>query len=1052
MKVIHYHWVLDSQILLGDGLFIWGEDGTAVQPKRDGRKKKAVSHNYQMAIIDLCEQLDLSHHTIQTHTTLLQLPTNKFGPVPSPELVHDWDIDKGSPQWHPWQVTGLWLSPAQALSLFATQASQSEPIKSNLFGASHRFWSQAFLYGLHLLCQKQIRPTLVQIQDGARYRYESRWVPILDTEADGVRVGRLTAAMPPVCRSITPVLDQPIPPQQLIENFLSHLVDYAAREWVLPGRERYLPTQNDPANAWLRALFGRSVEIKRGAAQMQHFVNAFRSWERMMTVAGNKRFRIAFRLESPHVDEVNEAMTKSEKQHAEKSIWRLHYLLQARDDSTALLPAAEVWRQKGGVVEALGRQFDRAHELLLTGLGYVGNLFAPVQASLNQPSPTGVDLSTEEAYLFLRQCVPQLIQCGFGVLTPPWWNKPGRRLGVRLRLGQKKKSKGEQNISKNLVGFDNLVSYKWELSLGDEPLSQEEFDALVALKSPLLQIRGQWVQLDATQIEKAIQFWQKQGELEGAVSLMDGLRLGLDGDSATHDLPVEEVILEGEFKQWLDQLQHDEALHELAPPAGLQATLRPYQTYGYSWLHFTNRWRMGVILADDMGLGKTIQTLTFLQQQKEEQGGHFTSPVLLICPTSVVTNWDIERRKFTPNLTALVHQGADRLKGQALTDAVNSVDLVLTSFALIRRDNDVLSKIDWQGVILDEAQNIKNAQTKQAQIIRQLSADFRLALTGTPVENRLSELWSIMQFLNPGYLGSQKAFRKNFVLPIEKEQDRNAAERLRRLTHPFILRRVKTDPTVISDLPDKQELKVYCPLTAEQATLYEAVVQQSIQAIEDETESGIKRKGIVLSMLMQLKQICNHPAQYLHQEDSYNPFEDNGRSGKLNRLDMLLEEILASDDRILIFSQFTEMAGLLQQYIQNRLGVRTLYLHGGVKPKKRAELVDRFQNDPNGPPIFLLSLKAGGTGLNLTRANHVFHFDRWWNPAVENQATDRAFRIGQTKNVLVHKFVCTGTLEEKIDQMIEEKKALAEQVIGSGEGWLTELSTADLRNLVQLRG
>jgi SNF2 family DNA or RNA helicase len=450
-----------------------------------------------------------------------------------------------------------------------------------------------------------------------------------------------------------------------------------------------------------------------------------------------------------------------------------------------------------------------------------------------------------------------------------------------------------------------------------------------------------------------------------------------------------------------------------------------------------------------MGLGKTIQTLALAQRLKEEMG-QLPAPVLLICPTSVVTNWQKESERFTPNLTTLVHQGSQRHQNGAFVTAVQNVDVVLTSYALARRDEEMLKQVNWLGVVLDEAQNIKNANTKQARVIRSLPAGFRLALTGTPVENRLSELWSILHFLNPGYLGSQTKFRERFAIPIERNGDEGAAQQLRTLTRPFILRRVKTDPTVIQDLPDKQEVKVYCHLSEEQATLYEAVVRDAMQAIEAEEEGGIGRKGLVLSMLMQLKQICNHPAQYLHQTGAYNSFEDNDRSGKLGRLQALLDEILAEGDRLLIFSQFTEMAGLLKQFIQERFGVGVLYLHGGTPPTRRAEMVERFQQEKGGPPVFVLSLKAGGTGLNLTRANHVFHFDRWWNPAVENQATDRAFRIGQTRNVLVHKFVCLGTLEERIDQMIEDKKALAESIIGSGENWLTEMSTAGLRELVKL--
>jgi SNF2 family DNA or RNA helicase len=377
--------------------------------------------------------------------------------------------------------------------------------------------------------------------------------------------------------------------------------------------------------------------------------------------------------------------------------------------------------------------------------------------------------------------------------------------------------------------------------------------------------------------------------------------------------------------------------------------------------------------------------------------------------------------------------------------------VVLTSYPLARMDAETLKEVDWLGVILDEAQNIKNPTARQTQAVRSFQGEFRLALTGTPVENRLSELWSIMHFLNPGYLGGRKEFRQEFALPIERYHDEEALQRLKQVTGPFILRRVKTDPSVIQDLPQKIETKVYCSLTEEQATLYEAVVQDVMKQIEE--KAGIERRGLVLSMLMQLKQICNHPIQYLHQavQDAEAGRALAGRSGKLERLAELLEEVLAEEERALIFTQFAEMGQLLAGYLPRALGAAAQFLHGGTPPKARDQMVRRFQEDDHAPPLFILSLKAGGTGLNLTRANHVFHFDRWWNPAVEDQATDRAFRIGQQRNVLVHKFVVTGTLEEMIDDMIESKKGLAQAVVGSGEAWLTELSTEELREVVKLR-
>jgi len=368
---------------------------------------------------------------------------------------------------------------------------------------------------------------------------------------------------------------------------------------------------------------------------------------------------------------------------------------------------------------------------------------------------------------------------------------------------------------------------------------------------------------------------------------------------------------------------------------------------------------------------------------------------------------------------------------------------LLSSYALLHRDLEALQRVHWSGVILDEAQNIKNPETKQARAARRVAAGYRVVLTGTPVENHVGDLWSLMEFLNPGFLGTQAAFKRAFFVPIQAGHDPEAAARLRRLTGPFVLRRLKTDKTIIADLPEKLEMKVYCTLTREQASLYAAVVDEAAERLE--ASEGIERKGIVLATLSKLKQVCNHPAQFL-KDNSAIP----GRSGKLARLLEMIEEVLEVDDRALVFTQFAEMGVLLQRHLQETLGREALFLHGGLSKGHRDRMIERFQADA-GPPVFVLSLKAGGTGLNLTRANHVFHFDRWWNPAVEDQATDRAFRIGQNRRVQVHKLLCAGTLEEKIDAMIEGKKEVAERVVGAGEGWLTELSTAELVKLMTLR-
>ncbi|MGB8343376.1 MAG: SNF2-related protein [Ktedonobacteraceae bacterium] len=447
-------------------------------------------------------------------------------------------------------------------------------------------------------------------------------------------------------------------------------------------------------------------------------------------------------------------------------------------------------------------------------------------------------------------------------------------------------------------------------------------------------------------------------------------------------------------------------------------------------------------VAENILCHNTIQMISLLLHDRE-QGEAITAPSLLICPMSIVGNWQRELQRFAPSLSVMIHHGAERLSDEAFLEEARQHDIVITTYSLALRDQEHLSRIDWNYLVIDEAQNIKNDAAKQTKAIKGIKARYRVALTGTPVENRLSELWSIMDFLNPRYLGSGTEFRRSFATPIEKYHDAKQAETLKQLIQPFVLRRVKTDKSIIKDLPDKLEMKVFCNLTQEQASLYEAVVKEMMEKIEG--SEGIERKGLVLSTLLKLKQVCNHPAQFMSDGSNL-----SGRSGKLARLEEMLAEALAAGDKALIFTQFAEMGTLLRQYLQSTLDSEVLFLHGATSKKQRDMMVQRFQEERHGPSIFLLSIKAGGVGLNLTAANHVFHFDRWWNPAVENQATDRAFRIGQLKNVQVHKFVCVGTVEEHIDQMIEEKKGLAESIVGSGENWLTEMSTDQLKDLFAL--
>jgi SNF2 family DNA or RNA helicase len=704
-----------------------------------------------------------------------------------------------------------------------------------------------------------------------------------------------------------------------------------------------------------------------------------------------------------------------------------------------LVPAERVWGAKSGVISFLKRRFENPQERLLADLGRASRVFPAIDESLKTACPVEVSLGTEQAYSFLRQSAPLLEQSGFGVLLPPWWQKPSARLSAKLRL----KPKAKAQISSGLMGLDSIVAYDWEIALGDETLLPAEFEKLASLKVPLVKVRGQWVEFKPEEIEAAITFFRKRHD-SGEMMLGEALRTGLGQEISEVGLPVTGVEAQGWVGECLGRLSEGAKLAEVKPPQSFHGQLRPYQIKGLSWLVFLKQFGFGACLADDMGLGKTIQFIALLLHERAgRRKKSWPAPTLLICPMSVAGNWKKEVERFGPQLKVMVHYGADRLLGEAFAEEVKKHDLVISTYALVHRDEELFSKAQWECIALDEAQNIKNPAAKQTQAIRKLNAHHKVALTGTPVENRLSELWSIMEFLNPGYLKSANDFRTSFVIPIVKYRHPARAETLKRLIQPFVLRRTKTDPSISKDLPAKMEMNIFCNLSQEQATLYQAVVKEMLEKIEG--SEGIERKGLVLSTLLKLKQVCNHPAHFLR-DSSKLP----GRSGKLIRLEEMLEEILAEGDKALIFTQFAEMGALLRNHLQETFGCETLFLYGGTTKKQRDAMIQRFQNDHKGPPLFVLSLKAGGLGVNLTAANHVFHFDRWWNPAKENQATDRAFRIGQKKNVQVRKFVCLGTLEERIAEMIERKKGLAESIVGSGETWLTEMSTEQLKEIFAL--
>jgi len=646
-----------------------------------------------------------------------------------------------------------------------------------------------------------------------------------------------------------------------------------------------------------------------------------------------------------------------------------------------------------------------------------------------------------QAYRFLKE-VPVFEDSGVLVRLPDWWKKrPRPRVGIAV--GEKRQKKFDAK---------GMLDFKVHLALGDQELSAAEWRELMAAEEGLVLLRGQWVEVDREKLTEALDHWKKlEEQAQGGLSFIEGMRLlaGAPKDLSDDDDPgVEDrqwsFVRAGEWLgTMLADLRDPESLKQAEPGGDLKAVLRKYQETGVNWLWFLSQLGLGACLADDMGLGKTVQVLALLSVLKKKGGA---KPSLLVLPASLVANWKAEMSRFTPTLRAkFVHPSETAKDGLARmaddpSKALQETDVVLTTYGMLLRQ-PWLVEVPWRLVVLDEAQAIKNPAARQAKAVKRLQADARVVLTGTPIENRLSDLWSLFDFLCPGLLGSQTKF-KQFIKKLDaREQNRYAP--LRGLVQPYILRRLKTDRQIIADLPEKTEVRAFCGLGKRQAALYAKMVQEMADLLED--VDGMKRRGLVLAYLMRFKQLCNHPSQLLG-DGLFEPAE----SGKFSRLAQIAEEIASRQEKALVFTQFREMADPLSGFLASVFGRPGLVLHGGTAVGKRQKLIDRFQRD-DGPPFFVLSLKAGGTGLNLTAASHVIHFDRWWNPAVENQATDRAFRIGQRRNVLVHKFVCRGTVEEKIDALIEEKTQLATDLLeGGAEKMLTEMSDAELMQLVSL--
>ena len=713
--------------------------------------------------------------------------------------------------------------------------------------------------------------------------------------------------------------------------------------------------------------------------------------------------------------------------------WGLDIQLQSKSDPSFIVSLYDFWEHKHQdrklYTKFLG---EHAERFILLQLGYASRIYPVIEAffeaKMRLPNAT---LTHEQAFQFLKEDAWSLSACGYRIIVPAWWTTKGR-LKAKAKLKAKKNASSSSKADGGFLKQENLIQFNFNYAMGEHELDADEWQQLLNAKSELVYFRGNWVEIDKDEMLKMEKLIATANKDKHQGSVADLIAMSADSD-------LYDIELDSQVQQMFTQMLNKEAFHSIFQPQALRATLRPYQNRGLSWLAYLESLGMNPCLADDMGLGKTMQVIALLLHNPQQQ------PAILIAPTSVVGNWYKELQKFAPEITALIHHGTTR-NNKAFAEQVTQYQVVITSYGLLRKDKAILKDIAWSRIIIDEAQNIKNPTAQQTKALLSLSAPSRLALTGTPIENRLMDLWSIFNFLNPGLLGSQASFRKQFETPIQRDNNPAQNKLLKRIVEPFILRRLKTDKNIIQDLPDKIEQKVYCELSSEQASLYQTLVNEITLQIEDAESDNSKQKALMLSALLKLKQCCNHPAQLLQDGSEFSI----DRSVKLQRLTELCSEAINNQESLLIFSQFTEICGQLESLLKRQLGFNTYYLHGGTSRSKREKIVEEFQHPETPPSIFILSLKAGGVGITLTKANHVIHFDRWWNPAVENQATDRAFRIGQEKTVFAHKFISIGTIEEKIDDMLESKQKIADSIVGSDESWLSKLDAKAFVELIQL--
>ncbi len=852
---------------------------------------------------------------------------------------------------------------------------------------SVRVWARATLLGLELASRQRVFPSVRGT--------DATWRALLARAADRERYSAICAALPTVARAEPTRARGHIklqPSTIVVRDFLDATVDTLYRRGTYPGTARGWSLE------LAESLRGPERTFAPRDARYQNMPTRLAAWSHSVDVDA---LVLAVQLDLPRDGQDD---------------FRISFHLHPADKPDSLVPVDDAW-YAGAALELEGNRYEHPAHTALRALARAGRVFSPLRPALEGPRPCALRWDALTAWRFLSEGRAVLEDAGIRVIVPDAFDGAGQqRIRARIRIFGPKDD----------FTLDQALDFRWEVTLGERVIEGKEFKGLLQSGDPIVLFKGQWVLLDPNELARLPDGVLQQGQLTAA----EALRAALVG--SYQGVPV---IADDRLQKILAVLREPP---NALPPVGFRGRLRPYQKTGLAWLSALGQLGLGACLADDMGLGKTVQLIAHILRRWEKQSAMTRRPCLIVCPTSVVGNWEREFIRFAPGLGVTRYHGPDRN-----TRAFKTSDVVITTYGLLVRDIRILRARDWDVVALDEAQAIKNPDSRRARSAAKLKARHRVAMSGTPIENKLDELWSLFHFLIPGLLGPRSRFRRLVAQPIERFGDQERAAQLRQGIQPFLLRRLKTDPKVISDLPEKIERTEYTALMPEQAELYQRTVRHFMDHIQNSTD--MERRGQVLAMLTALKQVCNHPSHYL---DDDGPLA--GRSGKLERTQEILDAIVARGEHTLVFTQYRQMGNRLKDHLQQRYKRPVPFLHGGTPQHVREEMVRSFQHDDDAAPIFLVSLRAGGTGLNLTRATHVIHYDRWWNPAVEDQATDRAFRIGQHDNVMVHKLVVQGTLEERIDAILQDKRQLAEQVVGGGERWVTELDDDALRELVML--